>query len=51
MEPSTVKFTVATSAPIVYNVTGLSCANWHFSVHKSPKKKKKNLQAAPISEV
>ena len=51
MEPSTVKFTVATSAPIVYNVTGLSCANWHFSVHKSPKKKKKKLQAAPISEV
>lgn len=39
MEPSTGKFTVATSAPAVYNVAGLSCANWHFSVHKSPKKK------------
>lgn len=36
MEPSTVKFTVATSAPAVYNVAGLSCANWHYSVHKSP---------------
>lgn len=39
MEPSTLKFTVATSAPAVYNVAGLSYANWHFSVHKSPKKK------------
>lgn len=38
MEPSTAKFTAATSAPAVYNVACLSCANWHFSVHKSPKK-------------
>lgn len=46
MEPSTVKFTVATPAPAVYNVAGLSCANWHFSVHKSPKKKK--IPSSPV---
>lgn len=45
MEPSAVKFTAATSAPAVYNVAGLSCANWHFSVHESLKI---NLQAAPV---
>lgn len=42
MEPSVVKFIVATSDPAVYNVASLSCANWHFSVHKSPKEKKKS---------
>lgn len=40
MEPSTGKFTVATSAPVVCNVAALSSANWHFSLHKSPWKKK-----------
>lgn len=39
MEPSTGKFTVATSAPVVCNVAALSSANWHFSLHKSPQKK------------
>lgn len=48
MEPSAVKFTVATSATAIYNVTSLSCANWHFSVHESPKI---NLQAAPFTQV
>lgn len=50
MEPSTVKITGATSAPAVYNVAGLFCANWHFSVNKSPKEKR-YLQVAPFSEV
>ena len=49
MEPSAVKFTVATSAPAVYNVASLSCANWRFSVHKSPKKKReKETLSSPV---
>lgn len=49
MEPSAVKFIVATSDPSVYNVASLSCANWHFAVHKSPKKISKQPQSLRFS--